>query len=92
MITICRGLLLVVYLVVGWILGSLVATLALIPVAAITHLDPALRTAVSAVGCVLGIGIAVWRWRARGAVGGLGRARLGAVGQPSGGREQPARP
>jgi type IV secretion system protein VirD4 len=59
-----RGILLVVYLVAGYVLGNLVAHLVLIPVAAIKHLSAGLVTGLAVAGGLLGVLIGFGKWRA----------------------------
>jgi len=58
-----RGILLVVFLLAGYVLGNLVAHLVLIPIAAIKHLSNGLVNTLSAVGGVLGVLIGFRNWR-----------------------------
>jgi type IV secretion system protein VirD4 len=58
-----RGILLVVFLIAGYVLGNLVAHLILIPIAAIKHLSNGLVNTLSTVGGVLGVLIGFRNWR-----------------------------
>ncbi len=58
-----RGILLVVFLVAGYVLGNLVAHLVVIPIAAIKHLSNGLVNTLSALGGVLGVLIGFRNWR-----------------------------
>jgi type IV secretion system protein VirD4 len=62
-----RVILLIVYLVAGYVLGNLVAHLILIPVAAIKHLSAGLVTSLAVAGGLLGALIGFGKWRARAA-------------------------
>jgi type IV secretion system protein VirD4 len=59
-----RVILLIVYLVAGYVLGNLVAHLVLIPVAAIKHLSAGLVTSLAVAGGLLGVLIGFGKWRA----------------------------
>ena len=64
-----RVILLIVYLVAGYVLGNLVAHLVLIPVAAIKHLSAGLVTSLAVAGGLLGAVIGFGKWRARAPAG-----------------------
>jgi type IV secretion system protein VirD4 len=59
-----RVILLIVYLVAGYVLGNLVVHLILIPVAAIKHLSTDLVTSLAVAGGLLGVLIGFGKWRA----------------------------
>lgn len=60
-----RGVLLVVYLIGGYVLGELLAELVLLPVAAIKHLGQGLVHTLAVTGGLLGLLIGFGQWRSR---------------------------
>ena len=60
-----RAILLIVYLVAGYVLGNLVAHLVLIPVAAIKHLSDVVVNRWAIAGGVLGVVMGFGNWRNR---------------------------
>ena len=64
-----RAILLIVYLVAGYVLGDLLAHLVLIPVAAIKHLNDVVVNRWAVAGGLLGVVIGFGNWRNRTAPG-----------------------
>ena len=62
-----RSILLVVYLVAGYVLGDLLAWLLLVPVALVKHLSDHWVGTVASIGGVLGVLVGFLKWRARAA-------------------------
>ena len=82
---ILRLVALLIYVGAGYLIGSLVGRLVLIPVAAVTHVGHGLQTGLSVAAGLLGIFSAVGYWRAK-----FGEFRSAAASTAR--RTSPARP